>query len=78
MSKRARRTLKRLDEGRRKRLGRVLNRMATLPDPRSEGDVCKIKRNGFWRRRVGSYRIVFRCEDEFEVVAIEDRKDVYG
>jgi Cytotoxic translational repressor of toxin-antitoxin stability system len=56
-------------------------RLAHLDDPRSSGDALKGSRlGGFWKYRVGGYRIIAHIEDDrlcILVVRIGNRGDVY-
>jgi mRNA interferase RelE/StbE len=48
--------------------------------PKEIGDPLKGKLSGYWRSRVGDYRVVYRIEEEalvVLVVKIAHRKDVY-
>ena len=64
------------------RILRFLNdRVAKLDDPRAIGDALKGSRlGGFWKYRVGDYRIVVDIDDaalRVLVVGIGNRRDVY-
>ena len=55
-------------------------RIAPLDDPRALGAPLKGEHEGFWRWRVGDYRIVARIEDErvlILVVRVAHRREVY-
>ena len=55
-------------------------RIAPLDDPRALGAPLKGEHEGFWRWRVGDYRIVARIEDErvlILVVRVAHRRQVY-
>lgn len=56
-------------------------RLAQLDDPRSIGEALKGSRlGGFWKYRVGDYRIITHIEDAMMrvlVVRIGNRKEVY-
>lgn len=55
-------------------------RIAAADDPRSLGKALSGDKAGFWRYRVGDYRIIARIEDQrlvVLVVAIGHRSDVY-
>lgn len=72
-----------------KKLGRAVaariaatleTRIAVLEDPRSLGAPLKGEHGGFWRWRIGDYRIVARIEDEritILVVRVAHRREVY-
>lgn len=75
------RDLKRLDRAAAARILATLeSRIASLPDPRTLGSPLKGDHDGYWRWRVGDYRIVARIEDEritILVVRIAHRRQVY-
>jgi mRNA interferase RelE/StbE len=55
-------------------------RIATSDNPRRFGHALTGDRTGFWRYRVGGYRIVAAIEDNrfvVVVVAVGHRRDVY-
>ncbi len=45
-------------------------RIATPEDPRRFGKALRGPRAGFWRYRVGDYRVICRIEDEAVVVLV--------
>ena len=56
------------------------NKVAAASNPRQFGQALQGPLKGFWRYRVGDYRIVCRIEDDrlvVLVVAVGHRKDVY-
>jgi mRNA interferase RelE/StbE len=59
----------------------LLDRVASLDDPRSVGEALKGSKLGeFWKYRVGDYRIISSIEDSallILVVKIGNRKAVY-
>lgn len=73
--------LKKLDRKTAARILRTLEtRIATLADPRTSGAPLKGEHDGYWRWRVGDYRIVARIEDErvtIIVVRVAHRREVY-
>lgn len=78
---RARRALRKLD---RKAAGRIVTWLEALTaerrDPRSKGKALAGELAGFWRYRVGQYRLICRIEDERLVVLVIEighRRDVY-
>jgi mRNA interferase RelE/StbE len=77
----AKRDLKRLDRQAAIRIRDFLkDRVATSEDPRSVGKSTSGPLSGFWRYRVGDYRIVCDIQDKritVLVVRIGDRKNVY-
>lgn len=73
--------LKKLDRAVAGRIVRTLEtRIAPLDDPRSLGAALKGQHDGFWRWRIGDYRVVARIEDSritILVVRVAHRRDVY-
>ena len=64
--------------------GRIIKtleeRIATLEDPRSLGAPLKGEHEGYWRWRIGDFRIVARIDDEritILVVRVAHRREVY-
>jgi mRNA interferase RelE/StbE len=59
----------------------LAERVARLDDPRSLGEALKgSKLGGFWKYRVGDYRIIVDIQDSavlILVVRIGNRRDVY-
>jgi mRNA interferase RelE/StbE len=73
--------LKKLD---RKTAARILHtletRIATLEDPRAMGAPLKGEHEGYWRWRVGNYRIVAIIQDErvtILITRVAHRREVY-
>jgi mRNA interferase RelE/StbE len=55
-------------------------RIAPLEDPRSLGTPLKREHDGFWRWRIGDYRVIARIEEErvlILVVRVAHRREVY-
>jgi mRNA interferase RelE/StbE len=55
-------------------------RIATLDDPRQIGSALVGDHAGFWRWRIGDYRVIARIEDEriiILVVRVAHRREVY-
>ena len=77
----AARELKRLDRTAAARIVRTLEtRIATLDDPRQLGAALKGEHAGYWRWRIGDYRVVARIEDEritILVIRVGHRREVY-
>ena len=75
------RDLKKLGiEAERRVLAYLRDRIAGSPDPRRLGQPLTGDRQGFWRYRVGDYRIVASVEDDrfvVLVVTIGHRREVY-
>ncbi|MFA5920245.1 MAG: type II toxin-antitoxin system RelE/ParE family toxin [Methylococcaceae bacterium] len=56
------------------------SRLASLDDPRQLGKALQGQYAGYWRYRVGDYRLICHLENEeliILVVEIGHRKDVY-
>ncbi len=78
----AQKNLRAIDNQNAVRILRFLqDRVAALDDPRSIGEALKGSRlGGFWKYRVGDYRIIASIEDvvvRILVVRIGNRRDVY-
>jgi mRNA interferase RelE/StbE len=73
--------LKKLDRAVAARIVRTLEtRIAPLDDPRSVGAPLKGEHEGYWRWRIGDYRVVARIEAEritILVVRVAHRREVY-
>jgi len=55
-------------------------RIATLDDPRTLGSALVGEHAGYWRWRIGDYRVIARIEDEritILVVRVAHRREVY-
>lgn len=68
----------RLDQKTRKRIRKALEeRLITAPH--KYGLPLRKNLKGYWKLRVGDYRVVFRIADtEVFILGIRHRKDVYG
>lgn len=73
--------LKKLDRSEAARIVRTLEeRIAVLDDPRSLGAPLVGEHAGYWRWRIGDYRVVARIEDArvvILVVRVGHRREVY-
>jgi mRNA interferase RelE/StbE len=73
--------LKRLDRAVASRIVTTLEtRVAALDDPRRLGAPLKDEHEGYWRWRIGDYRVVARIEDAritILVVRVAHRREVY-
>ncbi|MDE5797795.1 MAG: type II toxin-antitoxin system RelE/ParE family toxin, partial [Treponemataceae bacterium] len=64
--------MKQLDRTVQKRITKFLSELASLADPRSKGKSLVGNLMGFWRYRVGDYRILCRIHDEeLEILVVE-------
>ncbi|MCA3563278.1 MAG: type II toxin-antitoxin system RelE/ParE family toxin [Methylocystis sp.] len=81
LSDSARRDLSKLDRQAAIRIRNFLrDRVATSDDPRAVGKATSGPLAGYWRYRVGDYRVVCEIQDvrvTVFVIRIGDRKDVY-
>lgn len=73
--------LKKLDRTAAARIIKTLEeRIAVLDDPRTLGSALTGDHAGYWRWRIGDYRVVARVEDEritILVVRVAHRREVY-
>lgn len=73
--------LKKLDRTAAARIVKTLEeRIAVLDDPRTLGSALTGDHAGYWRWRIGDYRVVARMEDEritILVVRVAHRREVY-
>ncbi|MEA3045165.1 MAG: mRNA interferase RelE/StbE [Sphingomonadales bacterium] len=73
--------LKKLDHAAATRIVKTLEtRIATLEDPRKLGAPLKGEHEGYWRWRIGDYRVIARIEDMrvlILVVRVAHRRQVY-
>ena len=76
----AKKQLKQLDKPVQKRITKFLTELTELADPRSKGKMLVGNFSGFWRYRVGDYRLICRIHDEeLEILVVEvgHRKEIY-
>lgn len=79
-SPRAAKELRKLDRPVQKRIVAYLREISTLPNPQMRGKALTGNWAGFWRWRVGDYRLVAAIEDDrvvIVVVSIGHRLQVY-
>lgn len=73
--------LRKLDRADAARILKTLEkRIAVRKDPRTLGAPLRGEHEGYWRWRVGHYRVIARIEDEritLLVVRVAHRKEVY-
>lgn len=75
-----RKQLAKLDNSVKKRILDYMDEIANLSDPRSKGKMLVGNLKGFWRYRVGDYRLICRIHDEeLEILVVEvgHRKEIY-
>lgn len=79
---RAVKELRKLDKAAQKVILRYLkNHIASEDDPRRFGKALLGDKKGFWRYRVGDYRLICSIEDNILnvlVLAVGHRKDIYS
>ncbi|MCF0242088.1 MAG: type II toxin-antitoxin system RelE/ParE family toxin [Treponema sp.] len=71
---------KKLDKTVAVRIKKYMDEVAALKDPRSRGKGLVGNLSGYWRYRVGDYRILCRIQDDklvIIVVEIGHRRNVY-
>ena len=77
----AEKELNRIDRQHAKRILRYLfERIASSDDPRRFGEALKQNLSGFWKYRIGNYRIICDIQDEtltVLVVRIGHRRKIY-
>jgi len=77
----ARKDLMKLDRAAATRIVKTLEeRIASLSDPRSLGAPLTGEHDGYWRWRIGDYRVIARIQDEkvtILVVRVGHRREVY-
>lgn len=77
----AARELGRLDRATAARIVRTLEtRIGVLDDPRALGAALRGEHSGYWRYRIGDYRLVARIEDEritILILRVGYRREVY-
>lgn len=72
--------MEKLDKQTAKRISSKLREISQLDNPRSMGKAFSSNKAGFWRYRVGDYRIICDIEDEvlvILVVEVNHRSKVY-
>ena len=76
----ARKQLKKLDASVRKRILDYMDEVALLDNPRVRGKMLVGNLLGFWRYRIGAYRVLCKIIDTTMVIFVVDighRKEVY-
>ncbi len=80
LDKRAGKQIIALAKKERDRVMTFLRRLADTDNPRATGKALQGRLAGYWRYRVGDYRIICQIKDgELTILAIEidQRKDIY-
>ncbi|WP_194954472.1 type II toxin-antitoxin system RelE family toxin [Sphingopyxis solisilvae] len=76
----ARRQLRKLPRNVGEQILAGLQQIAALENPRQRGKAMVGERKGYWRYRIGDYRVIVRIEDQrlvIVVIAIGHRREVY-
>lgn len=76
----ARRQLRKLPRSIGERILAGLEQVAALENPRQRGKAMVGERAGYWRYRVGDYRVIAKIEDGrlvIVVIAVGHRREVY-
>ncbi len=77
---RVRKELKKMSPDIRNMILSYLNDIASLENPRSRGRSLTANYSGYWRYRIGDYRIICEIIDAklvIEVVKVGHRRDIY-
>nr|DAT11227.1 MAG TPA: Cytotoxic translational repressor [Caudoviricetes sp.] len=76
----ARKILKKLDKATQKLITSYMREIEKLEEPRFRGKALSSNLKGYWRYRVGDYRVICEIKDEdliVVVVTMDHRKKVY-
>ncbi|MBD5436254.1 MAG: type II toxin-antitoxin system RelE/ParE family toxin [Treponema sp.] len=79
-SNKAEKKFLKLDNTIQKQIKKFILKLEKLKDPRAEGKSLIGNFSGFWRYRVGDYRLICRIHDEeLEILVVEvgHRKEIY-
>lgn len=79
-TRRAEKALSKIDSTYAKRILKELHTVSQLDNPRSKGKALKGELSGYWRYRVGNYRVICDIVDsEMLILAIDlgHRRDIY-
>ena len=72
--------LAKIDKSIRQKLIKAINQLTELDNPRKLGKALQGKYVGFWRYRIGDYRIICEIKDEIItilIIKIGHRKEIY-
>lgn len=72
--------LKKLDKFTQKLITKYMRDVEKLEEPRYRGKALSANLKGYWRYRVGDYRIICKIEDEELIILVIDldhRKKIY-
>lgn len=73
-------SLKKLDKPVQRMIISYMDKVAMLAEPRARGKALSANLRGFWRYRVGDYRILCEIVDEKLIICVVDvdhRKNIY-
>jgi mRNA interferase RelE/StbE len=73
-------TLEKLDKPVAARIFKYLKELSDLQDPKQRGKPLVANWAGYWRYRVGDYRVICRFENKelvIEVIGVGHRSDIY-
>ena len=79
-SEEALKSLKKLDRPVQKLIISYMDKIALLEEPTARGKSLSASLRGFWRYRVGDYRILCEIQDEKLIICVVDidhRKNIY-
>jgi mRNA interferase RelE/StbE len=80
IGRRAEKELGKLDKQQAKRIVTTMRAVAALDNPRDRGIAMAGDWAGYWRYRIGDYRVIARIEDRrmvIVVVALGHRREIY-
>lgn len=72
--------LKKLDQYTQRLITSYLHNLEKLEEPRSKGKALSSNLKGFWRYRIGDYRVLCEIDDDKIIILVVDvghRKDIY-
>ncbi|CDZ74894.1 Hypothetical protein ING2D1G_0735 [Peptoniphilus sp. ING2-D1G] len=79
-TEKAKKTLSKLDRYTQKLITKYVRDIESLEEPRYRGKAITANLRGYWRYRVGDYRVICKIEDEELIVLLIDldhRKEIY-
>ncbi len=72
--------LKKIDKQSQRLITGYLRKLEKLAEPRAKGKALSANLKGFWRYRIGDYRVICEIDDTKIIIIVIDvghRKDVY-
>lgn len=79
-TEKAKKLLSKLDHHTQKLITKYLRGVESLEEPRYRGKALSANLKGYWRYRVGDYRVICKIEDDKLIIVVVDldhRKEVY-